>query len=124
VILTKHDIIARMGNSVDETGHTIEMLVPASQEAYARSLLAGAIDSAAEVEQRTGGFPVVVANVSSADSAIPLANPVGPFPVGARPVRPRLSRRQVWTYNIILVWCVVALILILFLTAMAFFLPD
>jgi serine/threonine protein kinase len=129
VLLTKRDIIARMGNSVDKTGHTIEMLVPASQEAYVRSLLAGAIDTAPEVEQRTGGFPVLVANASSADSPLPLANPIRPLPVVPVPVlpppiRPRLSRQQIRTYNIILVLCVLALIFLALLMTVPFFLPD
>jgi hypothetical protein len=110
-LLAKRDIVARMGKSTDDTGQSIEMLVPASQESYARSLLAGVTDSVPELEQKTRRLPVVITHAPpSTDSPVPVANPVRPLPVAPLPVRPRLSRLQIWAYNIIIVLCVLVLI--------------
>jgi hypothetical protein len=108
VILAKRGILARIGNAVDETGHTVELLVPAAQEAYARSLLAGGIHQVAGPAKGTGGFPVLVANDPPQPSTeIPFANPV---PTG-------LSPRQIMTYNIVVVFLWLLLIFVVLLIA-------
>jgi hypothetical protein len=113
VLLTRRNIIARMGNAVDETGHTIEMLVPAGNAAYARSLLADPVHSVVGVDARPGGFPVSMADKPQGIQEVPFANPVGPG----------LTPREVLPYNILLAFSWLALIVILIVLVLSFLLP-
>jgi hypothetical protein len=114
-ILDKRNIVARMGNAVDESGQSIQLLVPAGNLAYAQALLAGGIHSMAEVEPRPGGFPVIVAGMPQQQEAeVPFANPV----------HADLSPRQITNYNLVLVIAWAALIAVVFLTAVLLFLPT
>jgi hypothetical protein len=112
-VLGRRNIIARMGNSVDDTGRTIELLVPVGNAEYARSLLEGGIHSVAGVGQAPEGFPISVVTENPSETSIPFANPVDPG----------LSPRQILTYNIVLVFLVLVLILVVILTGLAFLLP-
>jgi hypothetical protein len=92
-ILAKRDIMARIGESLDETGHTVQLLVPVGNEAYARSLLAGGVPTVVGEGQTPGGFPVVVANQPPAAADVPFATPV----------HRGLSPGQILAYNLFLV---------------------
>ena len=108
VILAKRGVLARIGNTVDETGHTVELLVPEGHEAYARSLLAGGIQVVAGPAKGTGGFPVSVVNdPPSPSTEIPFANPV----------HAGLSPRQKLLYNVLLVFLWLVLIGVFLLIA-------
>jgi hypothetical protein len=102
-----------MGSSVRESSD-IEMLVPVANETYARSLLAGEAPALASFEQSTGGFPVIVPTHAPPDEQIPFATPI----------QPGLTRQQLLSYNIVLVFLWLALIAVSILTLLAFFLPG
>jgi hypothetical protein len=110
VILSKRNIMARIGNAVDETGHTIELLVPIGNETYARSLLAGGIRSPREETPPTSGFPVVMATPAEPAQAPPTLPFADPIPAGLTP-------SQVTNYNIVLVLAWILLIFVLLLIA-------
>jgi len=107
-LLAKRDIIARMGNAVDETGRAIELLVPAGNQAYAKALLAGGIHRVAKISKVPRGFPLSIEPEPPPEpAAIPFAEPV----------RPGLSPRQILLYNLMLVALWLLLIFVLLLIA-------
>jgi hypothetical protein len=110
-ILAKRDIMARIGESGDETGHIVQLLVPAGNEAYARSLLAAGVPTSAGMSQRPRGFPVTVAEQSRDEVDVPFATPI----------HQGLSPRQTLVYNLLLVFFWLILIVVAILTLWAIF---
>jgi hypothetical protein len=91
-LLGKKGILSRIGDSTDETGHTIELLVPVGHLAYARQLIELRDSLQGAGVEQTHGFPVIRPG-SSAEKIILPAIPINECPP------PGLTPQQIGVQN-------------------------